>query len=76
MKPADNVGEALSAEQKKVTARVRVALDPASLTAWMPRVVALFARLDAAQVASVLPEEPPNELDVRDWLLAVRRSRF
>jgi predicted nucleotidyltransferase len=54
----------------------RVGLDPALLEAWRPRVEALFARLDAAREASVLPEHPANEAEVRDWLLSVRRARF
>jgi predicted nucleotidyltransferase len=54
----------------------RVALDPAQLEAWRPRVSALFAALDEARAESPLPEEPPNEAEVRDWLIAVRRSRF
>jgi hypothetical protein len=36
----------------------------------------LFAKLDEARDASVLPDEPPNEGEVREWLLAVRRARF
>ncbi len=51
-------------------------LDTALLDAWRPRVDALFARLDAAREASPLPEEPANEGEVREWLLAVRRARF
>ncbi|MBI2393914.1 MAG: nucleotidyltransferase domain-containing protein [Deltaproteobacteria bacterium] len=54
----------------------RVALDPAQLAAWRPRVDALFARLDAARETSLLPEDPPNAPEVRDWLLSVRRRRF
>jgi predicted nucleotidyltransferase len=54
----------------------RVALDPAQVEAWRPRVESLFAALDAARDASVLPEEPPNEEEVRAWLMTVRRARF
>jgi hypothetical protein len=54
----------------------RVALDPSLLEAWRPRVEALFRRLDEARERSPLPEEPGNEGEVRDWLIAVRRSRF
>jgi predicted nucleotidyltransferase len=54
----------------------RVGLDSAQVDAWRPRVGALFARLDDAREKSVLPEEPANEHEVREWLLAVRRSRF
>ena len=54
----------------------RVALDVALLEAWRPRVNGLFARLDEARETSALPEEPANESEVREWLLAVRRTRF
>ena len=58
------------------TCRRAVGLDPALLEAWRPRIDALFAQLDAARETSPLPEEPANEGEMRDWLLAVRRSRF
>jgi predicted nucleotidyltransferase len=61
-------------EQKR--AGERVGLDPALIEAWRPRVDALFARLDEAQTTSPLPEAPTNEAEVREWLLAVRRSRW
>jgi predicted nucleotidyltransferase len=54
----------------------RVALDVALLDVWRPRVDWLFAMLDEARDESILPEEPPNEDEVRAWLLTVRRSRF
>jgi hypothetical protein len=54
----------------------RVGLDAALLEQWRPRVDGLFLRLDAASEASPLPEGPPNEPEVREWLLAVRRARF
>ncbi|HSQ65143.1 MAG TPA: nucleotidyltransferase domain-containing protein [Polyangiaceae bacterium] len=54
----------------------RVGLDPALLEAWRPRIDALFARLDAALETSPLPEAPPNERELREWLMAVRRARF
>lgn len=54
----------------------RVGLEPHLLEAWRPRVDALFARLDEARETSVLPEDPRNEGEVREWLLSVRRSRF
>ena len=38
-----------------------------------PRVDRLFARLDEARERSALPEEPANESEVKEWLLAVRR---
>jgi len=54
----------------------RVTLEQAQLDAWRPRVDALFKRLDAAREAGPLPEDPANEPEVRDWLIAVRRRRF
>jgi predicted nucleotidyltransferase len=54
----------------------RVALDPARLELWRPRIDALLAKLDEAREKSPLPEEPPNEGEAREWLLAVRRARF
>lgn len=54
----------------------RVGLDAGLLEGWRPRVDALFARLDVARESSPLPEEPTNEGEVREWLLAVRRARF
>jgi hypothetical protein len=61
-------------ERKK--AGERVALDPEHVSAWRPRVDALFLRLDDAEKKSPLPEHPPNEQELRDWLLSVRRRRF
>jgi len=54
----------------------RVALDPALLDAWRSRIDALFVRLDDAREKSVLPEDPANEKEIREWLLTVRRSRL
>lgn len=54
----------------------RIALDPAQVTAWRPRVDALFTRLDEAREKSALPEEPTNEDELREWLLSVRKRRF
>jgi hypothetical protein len=61
-------------ERKKVGERV--GLEPALLEEWRPRIDDLFTRLDAAQERSFLPQEPPNVRELRDWLLAVRRSRL
>jgi hypothetical protein len=36
----------------------------------------LFVQLDQARERSVLPEDPPNQGEMRDWLLGVRRARF
>jgi uncharacterized protein len=54
----------------------RVGLDPGLVDNWRPRVDGLFVRLDTARDRSPLPEEPTNETEVREWLLAVRRARF
>jgi predicted nucleotidyltransferase len=54
----------------------RVGLDVAVLEAWRPRLDGLFVGLNEAREKSPLPEGPANESEVRDWLLAVRRSRF
>lgn len=67
--------EAASLVERK-RAGERVGLDPTLLEEWRPRIDALFARLDTARATSPLPEEPPNEAEVRAWLLAVRRSKF
>jgi uncharacterized protein len=53
-----------------------VGLDPMLLDAWRPRIEGLFARLDEARDRSPLPEAPANEVEILDWLLAVRRARF
>ncbi|HQY61431.1 MAG TPA: nucleotidyltransferase domain-containing protein [Polyangiaceae bacterium] len=61
-------------EQKR--AGERVSLEPQELEAWRARVDATLARLDAAAEKSPLPAEPPNEAEVRAWLLSVRKARF
>ncbi len=61
-------------ERKK--AGERVALAPEVVDAWRPQVEGLFARLDAAEKESKLPEHPTNEDELRNWLLSVRRRRF
>lgn len=50
-------------------------LDKRLFEAWRPRIDALFARLDAARDASLLPWEPTTR-KFEGGLLAVRRSRF
>jgi predicted nucleotidyltransferase len=72
---AHGLDDAASLVERK-RAGERVVLDPALVEAWHPRVDVLLARLDEAHDASPLPEDPPNEEEVRDWLLAVRRARF
>jgi uncharacterized protein len=74
MNPYGLADAASLVERKRVGERV--GLDPVLVEAWRPRLDALLARLDEAHDASPLPEEPPNEEEVRDWLLAVRRVRF
>ncbi len=69
------IGDAAELVERK-RAGERVALDPAQLEAWQPRVGALFVRLDQAREASPLPESPPNEAELREWLMMVRRARF
>jgi len=54
----------------------RVGIEPALFESWRPRVDTLFARLDASLEHSPLPPEPPNEQEVREWLLAVRKARL
>jgi hypothetical protein len=54
----------------------RATVDAGLSFGWLPRIEHLFTRLDTERETSVLPEEPPNEREVREWLLAVRRSRF
>ena len=69
------LSDAASVVERK-RAGERVGLDSALLEEWRPRVDGLFARLDEAREKSILPEEPANEIEVREWLLAVRRTRF
>ena len=69
------LGEAAALVERK-RAGERVSLDPAQLEQWRPRVAQLFERLDAARERSALPEEPANEAEVREWLLAVRRAKL
>jgi uncharacterized protein len=54
----------------------QVGLDPALLATWRPRLESVFAELDRARDESVLPEDPPNEPELRAWLLTVRRARL
>jgi hypothetical protein len=61
-------------ERKRVGERV--GLDSVLLEHWRLRVDGLFRGLDEAREKSPLPEEPPNEPEVREWLLTVRRARF
>lgn len=73
----DTYGLADAAELvERKRAGERVGIDPELLGAWRPRLDALFVRLDAAVERSPLPAEPPNEAELREWLLSVRKSRM
>ena len=39
---------------------------------WAKRLPVVFSRLDEAVATSSLPESPPNELDIEDWLVTER----
>lgn len=54
----------------------RTPLDSSQIEAWHPRIEALFHRLDHAFDHGVLPPAPPNEAELLEWLLEVRRARF
>lgn len=61
-------------ETKRSGERVGVSAD--LFAAWRPRLDALLSRLDAAVERSPLPPDPPNEAEVREWLLSVRKARL
>lgn len=54
----------------------RIGVDPELLAAWRPRLDVLFTELDRARDESPVPEEPPNEAELRDWLVEVRKKRL
>ncbi|MGH7281843.1 MAG: nucleotidyltransferase domain-containing protein [Polyangiaceae bacterium] len=54
----------------------RVAVDPSLVETWRSRIESLFTQLDVARDRSPLPEEPRNEAEIREWLLAVRTARL
>ena len=54
----------------------RVAVEPAILETWRPKVGLVLERLDAARDRSVLPEEPRHVDALERWLLALRKTRF
>jgi hypothetical protein len=54
----------------------RVALPDGELGRWRSRIDGLFRRLDEARERSVLPADPPNEAEIRAWLLDLRRARL
>lgn len=51
----------------------RSELPPAMVEEWKVAIGRAFDVLDAALARSVLPEEPPNVLEVDSWLIALRR---
>jgi predicted nucleotidyltransferase len=73
----DDHGFADAAELLEVKRTGERAPLPAPLAErWMARVRDVFARLEAARDASVLPEECPNAAELEDWLVAERRKRL
>jgi uncharacterized protein len=50
----------------------RTGIDPAILEEWRPRLTTLFANLDDANERSQLPNDPPNERELHDWLIEAR----
>ena len=56
----------------------RIAIDPAILEAWRPRLDVVLKRLDTTRDSSSLPEDPPIEAvrALEAWLVGVRKSRF
>jgi hypothetical protein len=70
-----DLADAATLVQRKRTGE-RVGIDPALLESWRPRIDRLFVQLDDAREKSPLPEEPTNEAEVREWLLAVRKARL
>jgi predicted nucleotidyltransferase len=69
------MGEAGQLVERK-RAGERVGIEPWLLEAWRPRIERLFGRLEEARARSLLPEEPANGAELREWLLSVRRSRL
>lgn len=54
----------------------RTPVEASLLETWRPRLDALFVELDRARDESPLPEAPPDEGELRDWLVATRRARL
>ncbi len=54
----------------------RTSIETTLLEAWRPRLDALFAELDRARDESPLPEDPPNERELRSFLVGVRKARL
>lgn len=52
----------------------RIELDAARLEHWLTRLRELQVELEAAAASSCLPAEPPNETQIEDWLIALRRN--
>jgi hypothetical protein len=54
----------------------RAVLDMESRTRWMAELERAFEVLEAAFIASTLPDESPNRGELEGWLLEVRRRYF
>jgi uncharacterized protein len=61
-------------EAKKVGERSGA--NPALLEAWRPRLASAMEGLDTALARSVLPEDPPNSIELEAWLVETRRARL
>lgn len=70
----DIADAAILIERKRAGERAHI--ESTLLESWRARIDALFVRLDEARETSLLPEEPTNEAEVREWLLSVRRAKF
>ncbi|AUX36425.1 MULTISPECIES: DNA polymerase beta superfamily protein [Sorangium] len=54
----------------------KTALAPDTAARWAEQISRAFTTLEAAHDRAVLPEEPPNQDELNDWLLALRRARL
>jgi uncharacterized protein len=54
----------------------RATIDTGLFETWRSRIDLLFNCLERARDTSSLPDGPANEAEIREWLLAVRRSRL
>lgn len=54
----------------------RTELAPGELAHWQRPLGDLLAGLEVAAATSILPEEPPNEREIEEWLCAFRASRL
>lgn len=51
-------------------------LAPEVAERWAEQIARAFTTLEAARDHAVLPEEPPNQGELNDWLLALRKARL